>query len=125
MHSTIPTPKVFRIVLLQVAVTCLLAGLFLALKHESAALSALCGGLIYTIPNAYFIRKAWQFVGASKMAHTVSSFYKGETWKMCLSALLFAGLFKSFPQADVVAVFTAFGVAMLMNICAPLFVRFL
>jgi ATP synthase protein I len=125
MYSTIPTPRVYWIIIIQIILTCVIAGLFLITKHQASALSALCGGLIYTIPNAYFIRKAWQYVGASKMAHTVSSFYKGETWKMFLSALLFAALFKSFPQADVIAVFSAFGAAMLTNICAPLFIRFI
>jgi ATP synthase protein I len=125
MQSTIPTPPVGRIIVVQLIITCIIAGLFLVIKDELSAVSALIGGMIYTVPNAYFIRKAWQYLGASRMAHTVSSFYKGETWKMFLSALLFAALFKSFPQADVVAVFLAFGAAMLMNICAPLYVRFL
>ncbi len=125
MRSTVPTPPVMRIIVAQVVVVLLIAILFFIFRGNVAALSSLCGGMIYTIPNAYFIRKAWQYLGASRMVHTVSSFYKGETWKMFLSALLFAALFKTFPQADMVAVFSAFGAAMLMNICAPLYVKFL
>ena len=125
MRSTVPTPPVMRIIVDQVVVVLLIAILFFIFRGNVAALSSLCGGMIYTIPNAYFIRKAWQYLGASRMVHTVSSFYKGETWKMFLSALLFAALFKTFPQADMVAVFSAFGAAMLMNICAPLYVKFL
>ena len=125
MRSTVPTPPVMRIIVAQVVVVLLIAILFFIFRGNVAALSSLCGGMIYTIPNAYFIRKAWQYLGASRMVHTVSSFYKGETWKMFLSALLFAALFKTFPQADMVAVFSAFGAAMLINICAPLYVKFL
>ncbi|MFC3152698.1 ATP synthase subunit I [Litoribrevibacter euphylliae] len=124
MQSTIPTPKVLRIILAQCVVTCLMAGLFLVFKHENAALSALFGGMIYTIPNAYFVRKAWQYTGASQTAHAVRSFYKGETWKMVLSASLFGLLFKSYPQADLIAVFMTFVAAMMCNIMAPLYVKF-
>lgn len=124
MQSTIPAPKVVRILLVQCVVTCLMAGLFLVFKHENAALSALCGGMIYTIPNAYFVRKAWQYTGASQAANAVRSFYKGETWKMVLSASLFGLLFKSFPQADLIAVFVTFVAAMMSNIMAPLYVKF-
>jgi len=101
-----------------------MAGLFLVFKHENAALSALMGGMIYTIPNAYFVRKAWQYTGASQSAHAVRSFYKGETWKMVLSASLFGLMFKSYPQADLIAVFSTFVAAMMCNILAPLYVKF-
>ncbi|GAA3942145.1 ATP synthase subunit I [Litoribacillus peritrichatus] len=124
MQSTIPTPPVFRIIIVQSIITCVIASVFFFAAGEVAAISSFFGGMIYTVPNAYFVKKAWQHVGASQAAHAVQSFYKGVTWKMLLSAALFGLLFKSYPQADLIAVFTTFMAAMMCNILAPLYIKF-
>lgn len=67
-----------------------LYGLFLS---GNAAKSALLGGLVYLIPNAYFAIKLFKYQGARAARQIVNSFYKGEALKIGLSVFLFTAVF--------------------------------
>lgn len=115
MRQTISRPPVYRITLYQLGLTCICAVLFL-FRSEDAAISALAGGLICTIPNAYFIYKAFLYTGASQIKHVLQSFYQGGTWKMLLTAVGFAAAFKLIKPLDFLALFVTFLVVLCVNV---------
>lgn len=103
----IKPPPVYLVSVVQVAICLLLAAGFL-LSDKVAAYSALAGGLICALPNMYFVRKAFQYAGARAAMQVVQSFYKGELWKMFLTAVLFALVFVKVKPLNVLVVFIAF-----------------
>ena len=107
MSQTIQRPPVFRITLFQLGLSGLIALLFL-LKSQNAAVSALAGGMICTVPNAYFIYKAFKYSGARQIDYVLRSLYQGGTWKIVLTAIGFAAAFKLINPVDFMALFSAF-----------------
>lgn len=57
------------------------------------AYSALLGGFIALVPNAYFARWAFRYSGAQAAVAVAQSFYRGEAGKFVLTAVLFASVF--------------------------------
>lgn len=115
MRQTILRPPVYRISLVQLGLTFTVAALFL-MRSPDAAMSALAGGFIYTLPNAYFIYKAFLHTGARQVHRVLQSFYQGGTWKMVLIAMGFALAFTLIKPLDVLALFTGFVVVQCSNI---------
>jgi len=115
LRQTISRPPVYRITLIQLGLTLVCALLFL-LRSQDAAISALAGGLICTIPNAYFIYKAFLYSGASQIKYVLQSFYQGGTWKMLLTAVGFAAAFKLIKPLDFLALFVTFLVVLCVNV---------
>ncbi len=107
LRQTISRPPVYRISLIQLGLSVLIALLFL-LRSQDAAISALAGGLICAIPNAYFIYKAFLHTGASQTENVLRSFYQGGSWKMILTGVGFAAAFKLILPLDVLALFSSF-----------------
>jgi ATP synthase protein I len=62
-------------------------------QNSRAAISAILGGLVYIIPNAYFASTLFKHQGARAAKQIVNSFYKGEALKMVSSILLFTAVF--------------------------------
>lgn len=60
-----------------------------------ASASVMLGGLVSTLPTAYFARTAFRYNGARAARQIVNSFYKGEAIKMLLTFSLFALIFKT------------------------------
>jgi len=114
VSNSIKRPPVHRITLVQLGLSALLALLFL-LRSPDAAISALAGGLICAIPNAYFIYKAFLHSGARQVTHVLQSFYQGGTWKMLLTAVGFAAAFKLIQPVDLLALFASFVVVQSTN----------
>ena len=85
-----------RLLMCQLIITMLLATIAIIFSGTLAAKSALLGGLVSLVPNAYFARKLFRYRGAHAARQIVSSFYKGEASKMVLSILMFALVFKFF-----------------------------
>ena len=115
MRQTISRPPVYRITLVQLSLTFVCAALFL-FRSEDAAISALAGGLICAIPNAYFIHKAFLYTGARQIRQVLQSFYQGGTWKMLLTAVGFAAAFKLIKPLDFLALFITFCAVQCVNI---------
>lgn len=91
-----------RILFLQLGVAALISLLAYGFCNLTAAYSALMGGLVSVIPNAYFARKLFQCQGARSARQIVNNFYKGEACKIALSILLFALVFAYFKINPVV-----------------------
>ena len=107
MANSIKRPPVYRITLVQLGLSAIAALLFL-LRGPEAAISALAGGLISAIPNAYFVYKAFMYTGAQHLKNVLQNFYQGGMWKMVLTAIGFAAAFKLIHPIDLVALFGTF-----------------
>ena len=107
MASSIQRPPVYRIPLVQFALTIAIA--LVSLFHsQEAAISALAGGLISLIPNAYFVYLAFRHSGAQQISQVLNNLYKGGAWKMVLRALGFALVFKLLNPLNITALFAGF-----------------
>ena len=78
------------------------------LKSPDAFVSAMVGGLISAIPNAYFVYKAFRYAGAQDLKNVLRNFYQGGMWKMVLTAIGFAAAFKLIHPLDLFALFSTF-----------------
>lgn len=85
-----------RLVACQLILTALIFLGCLIVLGNQAALSALLGGLVCTLPNAYFARKMFEYAGARAAKQIVNNFYKGEGLKIALSIILFTVALKFF-----------------------------
>lgn len=116
---SITRPPVTRLIVIQILLTLVVSLLFLA-KSVSGAYSAFLGGLIFTLPNAYFAHKAFAYSGARAAQQIVKSFYMGESVKLILTAVLFTVVFVLVKPLDVLALFLAFFVLVMSNWLIPL-----
>lgn len=80
------------------------------------AYSALIGGLIYWIPNAYFTLYAFRFRGARAAATILRSMYRGEVGKFALTVVGFAIAFSLVKPLEPVSLFLAY-IAMTISHC--------
>ena len=106
-NTTIPKPEILKATLYPLAVLILLVGI-LSLEDRLTAFSALVGGMIQLIPQAWFSRQAFKYTGARQMDLVVRSMYRGEFGKVVLTAALFAAVFTLDKQWNYIALFTAF-----------------
>lgn len=82
-----------RFWLVQFGITLIIAALCAVIFSINAATSALLGGMVCIIPNAYFANKLFKYHGARAAKQIVNSFYKGEALKIILSIFLFTAVF--------------------------------
>jgi ATP synthase protein I len=108
-----------RLLACQIAITLLLAIIFTLLLGLMAGESAVLGGLVSIVPNAYFARKIFRHQGARAARQIANSFYKGEASKIALSIIMFALVFKYFKIIPLVF-FVVYIVAQMVMWFAPL-----
>ena len=92
-------------------------------KGPVAGYSALLGGMIALLPNAYFAYKAFRYFGARSAKAIVQSFWSGEMGKLFLTAALFALVFAGVKQLNVAALFAGYGLVLGTSACALLLVK--
>lgn len=110
-----------RVLLAQFSVALLIAIIAAWAKGTSAAYSAVLGGLVCVVPNAYFARALFLHSGARAAKQIVNGFYRGEALKLMLSAALFTLVFKCF-KVDPLVFFVAYMAAQMMVWFAPFIV---
>ncbi|MEX2365517.1 MAG: ATP synthase subunit I, partial [Pseudohongiellaceae bacterium] len=98
------------------------SGAFLLLDMV-AAYSVLLGGLICTLPNGYFARKAFQYRGARSTALIVRSFYAGEAGKLVMTAVMFALVFAAVRPLNELAVIVSFIITIIIGLIATAYVN--
>jgi ATP synthase protein I len=92
-----------------------------ALYSANATASALLGGVVYFIPNAYFASKLFKYQGARSARQIVNNFYKGEAWKIIISVALFTVVFLKF-KITAIAFFASYIMVLMTHWFAPLIV---
>ena len=105
--TTIPKPKLLKATLYQIAALLLVVA-FIGMTDKLMAFSALMGGLIQILPQAWFSWQAFKYAGASNVDKVVQSMYRGELGKVVMTATLFAILFTVDKQWNYIALFTTF-----------------
>lgn len=113
----------FPVLLLQASVAALVALLFVISKGQTAGYSALLGGLIALLPNAFFAYKAFCYFGARSTKDIVLSIWSGAMGKWILTAVLFALVFVGIRQLDIAALFVAYLLAVAVAASAPLLIK--
>lgn len=81
-------PPVYIVIIIQFFTSVIAALGAFALLGTVAAYSVLLGGLICTISNGYFAKKAFMYVGARASPKIIKALYSGEAIKLLL---IFAG----------------------------------
>ena len=105
--TSIPRPSLLLAPLYQMAVLLLVCAV-VAILDVTMAGSALVGGLIQIVPQAWFSRQAFKYSGASNTDLVVRSMYRGEAGKVVMTATLFAIVFTLYKQWNYIILFTAF-----------------
>ncbi len=105
--STISTPPLYKVALLQLIGLLVSCAVVMVLDHPWAS-SLLVGGLIQICPQAWFARQAFRYSGARQIDKIVRAMYWGESGKVVLTAALFVTTFLLWPQLNYLAVFGAF-----------------
>ena len=112
--ASIQGPPLLKIYGLQLLALVLIAVMLLFVDSVIAK-SAMIGGLISVLPNAYFARLAFRHRGARAAQAVTRSFYRGEAGKFVLTAALFATVFGSVKPLRVEVLFAVFVVMTLIN----------
>ena len=105
--TTIPKPELLKATMYQLAVLLVLV-VMISMTDKLMSVSALMGGLIQILPQAWFSWQAFKYAGASNVDKVVQSMYRGELGKVVMTATLFAILFTVDKQWNYLALFTTF-----------------
>ena len=87
------------------------------------AYSVLLGGLISTVPNGYFARKAFRYRGARYTEQIIKSFYAGEVGKMVMTVGMFALVFAGIKPLNPLAVIVSYVVTIIAGLIASGYVN--
>ncbi len=105
--TSIPSPPVYRIPLVQLVILLpLVAGLWA--MDQLWGQSALAGGLIAVIPNLYFTSYAFRYRGARSAKLIARAFNRGEAGKFLLILVGFGGAFTLVRPISVLALFLVY-----------------
>lgn len=85
------------------------------IESRLAGYSALVGGLIFVIPNAYFAHRAYRFQGARQMHQAVGNLFRAESIKLALTAVFFAAVFILMEPVHVPALLFTFAVMVVIG----------
>lgn len=117
-YEWLQQPPVHRVIVAQLVV-CAVLTLALLPLGLNFALSSLLGGLCCSLPNAYFIWKAFRYQGARSAKLIVSSFYRGEAGKLVLTTIGFILVFTLVKPLEPLALFGSFIAVQLVSWFAP------
>lgn len=109
-----PSP-IRRVMLIQLAVLAVFSAVLLVF-HWQVAASALMGGAIQILPQAWFTRQAFRYMGARHAQKIVAAMYWGESGKLLLTAILFATVFKLVTWLQPVVLFISFSVMIFVHL---------
>jgi ATP synthase protein I len=107
-----------RLWLVQLSFTLIIATVCALIYDIQTALSALFGGLVFIIPNAYFAITVFKYQGARAAKQIMNGFYKGEAMKIILSVFLFTAVFTLY-QVRPLAFFVSYGLLLLTHWLTP------
>jgi ATP synthase protein I len=101
MNITAPMLKPLRqkallTIYLQLIVILVFAMIWFFIKGLSGSVSAILGGIAWTIPNFYFIRKIFKASNGRTLHDVAKDFYLGEVIKLLMSGILIVLFVKMF-----------------------------
>lgn len=114
MKATIVTPPVGRIAIVQLAIL-VVAVIAIAPVDVTTAYSILIGGMIQIVPQAYFTRLAFRYVGAKQAPKILRAIHKGETGKLLLTAVFFALAFSFIKPLHLPGLFLSYSAMIIVQ----------
>ncbi|WP_251975835.1 F0F1 ATP synthase subunit I [Salinicola avicenniae] len=127
MHPTapakLPRPRIAFLILIQCGIVMGLTLIAWGVRDRETALSALTGGLVAAIPNAFFAWRAFRHQGAAQARNIVKSFYQAEAGKFGLTAVLFTLAFVAVPPSNPAFFFSAYVLTLLAQWLGPWLLR--
>jgi ATP synthase protein I len=111
---------ILLILLAQVVVSGVLAGVLALWQGQVVAVSALMGGAIAVIPNAFLAARLMQPKAGASAEAMLRAAWLGELGKLVLTALLFAAVFVSVRPISALGLFGGFIAAQFVVFGAPL-----
>ncbi len=107
---------VYRILVVEAALTAVLAILLLINVDIVTAYSAALGGLAFVVPNASFARYVFRHSAAESASLAVRGFYIGEAVKIIATVLIFALCFILVKPLNVLALFATYIAMLAVNL---------
>lgn len=115
--ASIKRPPIKKLVLWQCLGLCLVS-LMCWQGNKTAALSILLGGLVFIIPHAFFAWRSFMYMGAAKAQLVCRSFYRGQTTKFLLTAVMFTMIFTLIQPLNVFILFVSYITMAIVNFIA-------
>lgn len=106
--TTIKAPPVQVMIIVQLVVILVMAAVTYLLLGKVGAYSTVLGGLISTVPNAYYAHMVFRHRGASAMSRVIRSIYVGEVIKLVMMGAGFAMALILVEPLDELALFAGF-----------------
>lgn len=106
-NFSIPSPSLNKLLIFPSYVAAVITVLSLFWSVD-AALSAAIGACIALLPTMYFAIKLFRYRGASKAKLIVHEFYRAESGKFVLTALMFAVTFATYTSVVISVLFGCF-----------------
>ncbi|MBB3141734.1 ATP synthase subunit I [Halomonas sp. THAF12] len=123
MAARIKRPSVRRLLLVQFGMVCLASLLGAWSEGGPGALSALLGGAVAFLPNAFFTWRVFRYQGARHTRNIVNGFYRAEAGKFGLTAALFTLVFIAVPPSNPAFFFGAYVVTLFVHWLGPWLLR--
>ena len=118
--STIKAPPIYKIIASQLFAVGFITTVGYTTLGWISAYSLLLGGMICTVPNAYFSFKAFRYRGARAAQKIVRAFYLGEAVKILLMGAGFALSFIYVEPLSSRALFAGFITVYLVGLMATM-----
>lgn len=118
--STIKAPPIYKIIASQLIAVGFVTTVGYTTLGWISAYSLLLGGMICTVPNAYFSFKAFRYRGARAAQKIVRAFYLGEAVKILLMGAGFALSFIYVEPLSSRALFAGFITVYLVGLMATM-----
>ncbi|MCB1648319.1 MAG: ATP synthase subunit I [Pseudomonadales bacterium] len=118
--STIKAPPIYKIIASQLIAVGFITTVGYTTLGWISAYSLLLGGMICTVPNAYFSFKAFRYRGARAAQKIVRAFYLGEAVKILLMGAGFALSFIYVEPLSSRALFAGFITVYLVGLMATM-----
>jgi ATP synthase protein I len=114
--ARIKPPPVYLIALVQLVVLVLTVVLLWLFVSSNAAYSAVIGGFIQILPQAWFTRRAYRYTSTRHIQNMVRAMYQAETGKIVFTAALFAIVFTRLKTVDPMVLFLTFGFMIIVQL---------
>ncbi len=116
----------YKLISLQITITLIISSAVLVISKD-AAVSALIGGSIGVIGNAWFVRGIFKPIGEKPAKQVLVSFYASEISKLVIVFVLFFIAFRSVDALkdpeNALVMFLSFAATVCVNIFAPLLIK--
>jgi len=114
--ARITPPPVHFIALIQIVFLTLIMALLWFFLSSNVAYSAVIGGFIQILPQAWFTHRAYRHTSTRHTQNMVRAMYQAETGKIVFTAALFAIVFTRLKTLEPLVLFLTFGLMIIVQL---------